>query len=324
MARTPLRSWIIGPNIQFSDQTDQVIQYQEILFALKTILVAAGWPVQLSSDTVTAGSGDRWLSAANVVLGLAGAGSWITFRSPLAWDSHQVDLLLHVDATGLNPRRALIQIAIDDTQPYTGGSTVSLPTTTGPETTILSGGTDLLPWTTATNGRYATWYTSRGDIMIGAKVTGRPFFSQFHYLTSNTNADGGGVGNRRWILAGRTAVGSDVFLSWSSFARKISNPTGALANGNTEIQSPLSALVSTDDGVNNRGKAKWSPFNLWATTAADGRNMGLLFNGDVADTIRSNIHLPFGVLDDTERDQPLRRICLTEIAVYWPKDTAVE
>lgn len=319
MVWTPNRTWTVGPNLKFTDQTDQVIQFQELLFALKSILVAAGWTVTLSSDTVTAGSGDRWIDAQDIVLGAAGAGSWIVFRSPSAWASNQIDLLLYVNDTGSNPQNAPMRIAIEDTDPYTGGSTVALPTTLGAETSVMGSASDMLPWSTVTDGRYATLYTSRGDVMVLVKVTGKPFFSQCHFIQSTTDADGGGVGPRRWMMSGRTVgATSDVFLTWTSFAKIVSSPDGASATNVAVIDSEISSIVSFN-AINSRGETYVAPLHGWVTTAAAERHLGRLFNGDVGDSMQSNFHLPFGALVDIEDTGTLRRVCVTELFVPWPR-----
>jgi len=81
---TLLRNWTSSQNNSCADQTTVSAQTKEILLDIKTKMVAAGWTVTQSSDSVTADATDRWNTVADIV-NAAGAHSWIVLKSPAGY-----------------------------------------------------------------------------------------------------------------------------------------------------------------------------------------------------------------------------------------------
>lgn len=81
---TLARTWTISQNNSCGDQTDIGEQTKEILFDLKTKMLAAGWTVTQSSDSATSGASDLWIDADDLI-NATGAHSWIVLRSPAGY-----------------------------------------------------------------------------------------------------------------------------------------------------------------------------------------------------------------------------------------------
>lgn len=113
----PIRTWVPLINQAFSVLDDQPTQLQEACFALKELLVAAGWTLKQSSNGIAVVADDvgNWASAADIRFGNAGSGSWAVFESQAGWltNSETVQLKFYVDENlALNDaQRAPIQMA---------------------------------------------------------------------------------------------------------------------------------------------------------------------------------------------------------------------
>lgn len=310
----PTRTWTVSPNNAFSDQTSHLVQFQEACFGLKLALLGAGWTVQSSSNTSIADTSDNWATSADVVLGTSGNGSWIVVRSPVGWipGSEQIDLLFYVNDTGSNPQTSPIQICPDGYN--TDGTTSALPTAIGTQSTVITGGDDIIPWSVLTSGRWNSWYTSQGDVLFGVKQTGQPFFKHFLILVGNTNSDGGGKGNQRWAFGAASSTSADVLAAFTSFGWKGSNTAGTLLNVVVEVRSEIENILSWTNGYDYKGETKISTYHIFHE-AGNGRHLGSLGGGDVFAGITT---LGFGTLDDIEDAQTLRRVCITTLWVFFP------
>lgn len=316
MAVVATRTWTVSANNAFSSAVDQQVQFREAVFNLKATFVNAGWTVVRSSNATVIDGSDNWTTDADVVLGTSGNGSWIVFRSPVGWipNSEQIELLLFVNDTGANPQTAPIQIC---PQGYRNGSTTALPTANGSQTTVLTLGDDVIPWSAipANNGRWTSWYTSRGDVMFGVKEETIDFFRFFTLITGNVDADGGGDGDQRWALFASTSTvnifgGSGAHLSSGRWRGTIpsgdSFPTTEPATVSTNINSWVL-------GLDIDGATLDTKMTLWIDSAVDGRYLGRW-----VDVFAAPVNLPFGTLDTSEGAQDPRRVGLGEVWVYMP------
>jgi hypothetical protein len=290
---TPIRTWTVSINNAFGTVSSQLIQFQEALWNLKSTLVAAGWTVTRSSNTVTASAADNWTSSTNVVLGLAGAGSWIVLQSPSSWPNAPgpVYVSLYVNnATGdTTPQTIGLRIS---TLEYTGGTTAALPTTLGVETAVLTNGDDIIPWTTYTTGNWASWRSSRGDVLFGVKPTGTNQFRFFTMLVSMEDGNGDGVGTQRWFFYSRnntTNVLAATDLQSSANVRSVD------AGGNTLVTtgvlvSPLwLGATAWTGGLDFQGETNDMPIDVYQDSSSGGRWMGQFVDAYAAPT-----NIPFG------------------------------
>ena len=121
----PIRTLVPVINQPFSVSTDQPIQFQESVFGLKQLLVAAGWILKISGNGIAVVADDvgNWATAADVRFGTEGNGSFGIFESPPGWltNNGTVQLKLYVDENlALNDaQQAPIRLAPNG---YTGGS----------------------------------------------------------------------------------------------------------------------------------------------------------------------------------------------------------
>lgn len=202
----------------------------------------------------------------------------------------------------------------------TGGANGSLPTATGNQTAIITTGDDMIPWTSLASGRYSTWYTSRGDIMFGLKREGKGLFAHFMMLISNEDDNGGGAGNQRWHFFAASSNTANVLL-WTTLSatgnRKGTDPAGLNTTMAISAQSTVwYATGSWTDGLDQQGETNDVPIDLWhnGNAAASPR-----YYGQLVDLYGAPITLPFGALDDSERSQTQRRVCVGDgLWLYAP------
>ncbi len=100
---------------------------REAMFLIKTILIGFAsnpWTVVSSSDSSTAGAGDKWLTSSNLVWNTAGvAHSWIVLQQ----DGIQTGFQLCIDLTPSGGSQANFFASMAG---FTGGSTTARPTAT--------------------------------------------------------------------------------------------------------------------------------------------------------------------------------------------------
>lgn len=307
----PIRTWTVSVNNNFGTVSDQQVQYREAVYNLKNTFVLAGWTVTRSSNTTTAGAGDNWASTSDIVLGLAGAGSWVVMSSPSGWLPGQtVYALLAVDNATPDTTPQVIDLRIS-TREYTGGTTAALPTTTGVQTTTL-GSTEeqLIPWTAYTAGLWCSWYNTRGDIMFGVKPQTGSFFRAFYILTS---FNVGGFGEHRWALFASTST-SDVldhgsfFVAWRTVNEAGDATSTVTPNG---ACNDLSGFVSFSSGLDHTGSPIQRAIDMYADTTLNKRYLGRLV--DVQDTMSG---LAFNTL--VESGSPLSLRCVGDILMWVP------
>lgn len=116
---TLTKSWTVIPNIAPGTSS-----YPGMLFSILTQLLALGWSVPLSSDSVSAGVGNKWLSSTNIVRGAntSAARSWIVAQSPAG---RQILLDYVSGSTG-----EFLNVQMSPGALFTGGTISAAPTAT--------------------------------------------------------------------------------------------------------------------------------------------------------------------------------------------------
>lgn len=201
-----------------------------------------------------------------------------------------------------------------------GGANGSLPAATGNQTSVITAGDDMIPWSSLAAGRYSTWYTSRGDIMFGVKREGKGLFAHFIMLTSNEDDNGGGAGNQRWQYYAASSNTANALL-WTTLSatgnHKGTDPAGS--NTIMAISAQCTAWLATGtwtDGLDQQGETNDVSIDLWHNGAAA---VGPRYYGQLIDFYGAPITLPFGALDDSERSQTQRRVCMGDgVWLYAP------
>lgn len=312
----PLRTWTIVMDTAFTDQLDQQVQYQEAVFNLKNTFINAGWTVSRSSDGATSGASDLWVDAGDIQFSNSGAAarSWITLAPPSGWLGAGETLELLIDCNNPNPDTTpqLVSIQAAD-QVYTGGTDQTPPTTAGLETTVITVGDNIIPWTSVETGRWTSWYSSRGDVMFGVKIQGTLQWRHFFMIHSNTNADGGGQGGNRWYMFARDSATAEILTSGNlnSTSSWRGWDAGAAALDNPEAHSTCWQVTTWTNGLNFNGETITSPIDVLQDVAVRGRAMGSL-----VDVYATPTTLTAGTLDDSETLQTQRRICFGDIMLF--------
>lgn len=308
---TPNRNWTSTINLTFTDDFDQVLQYQEALFTLKETLKSAGWTVTLSSTGSggSYGASDLWTSPADITPGsIFTPEAWITLESPAGFaGGSTIWILLGADDTSAtNPNQ--FEMRVSDA-PYTGGGTGALPSTAGTTDTISTSGDDILPWSTTTPGRMLAAYTDQGDVLFGVKDAGVPSFDFFLILMGMTDGDGGGTGDRRFVLWSTSFGLEGSTLESTTYSVYLDAGGGGAGAGG--LFSPLWQTGWTD-GLDYSGSSLDDTVRAFQTSG-NGR-----FVGELVDLYATPTNLPFGALDTTEEGQTLRRVNVGELFVFVP------
>ena len=309
----PSRTWTIAINQTFSSTVDQQIQFREACYALKVLMVAAGWTVTLSSDGATAGATDYWTSAAALEINTTGSGAWCVLTSPAGWASATASVLLYINNASADTTPQAMTIR-GTTGTYSGGNATTLPTASALETAI-SATPNILGHVSAVDARYGTWRSSRGDVMFAAKTAGTSGFTAFIAITSNAVGNGGGRGDNRWWITQITNT-SDCL---TRAALTSGSYTGSLASGGSAVGPVLMAAgvawsaTSWTSGLDYSGETVMSIVEATTNETATGRQLGQWI-----DTYAVPTALAFGTLDDAETAQAQRRVCVGDIAIYAP------
>lgn len=307
----PSRTWTININQTFSSTVDQQIQFREACYALKVLMVAAGWTVTLSSDGTTASAADNWTSAAALEINTTGSGAWCVLTSPGGWSSSTASILLYINnaSADTTPQGFVVR---GTNGSYTGGSVSALPTASTAETAISSS-PQALGHTSAVDARYATWRSSRGDIALMVKTAGAATVTNYIALTSNADGNGGGLGSNRWWVtqvSGTSDAMSSSFMG--SFSTSLSS--GGAASVTTVITGGLPWSMSAwTSGLDYSGETIMGVMEIGQNSATTGRQLGQWIDMYSVPTA-----LAFGVLDDSESAQTQRRVVVGDVAVYAP------
>lgn len=308
----PARTWTININQTFSSTSDQVVQYQEAAYALKVLMVAAGWAVARSSDGTTAGASDYWTSAAALEVNTTGSGAWVVLTSPVGWASSTASVILYMNnaSADTTPQGFAIR---GTTGTYSSGSVSALPTASATETAV-STSPNILGYTSVITARYGTWRSSRGDVMFAIKTQGVAGFTSFIAIVSNATGNGGGRGDNRWWIT-QTASTSDALASsfmTSSYTSSLQSGGGA-----TVPTSPYTALAwnmsSWTSGADYSGETIMGIVEVGANGVANGRQLGQWI-----DFYAVPPNFGFGELDDSETAQTQRRFAAGDVALYAP------
>lgn len=321
----PARTWTISINNAFTNQTDRVLQYQEAIFNWKTNMVSAGWTVALSSNGDVgantpgggaSGAADNWTTAA--VLGVddtAGGGSWIVLQPPASF--LQVGEALFVigivnDASATQPQTFQVRMS---PLAYTGGSTTTLPTTVGPETTLIAAGDNIITWGAAIPGMFATWRSTRGDTMFMVKEQGTNEIESIILLYSMDDASGGGQGSYRVVLWQQSSGGNFQAPGILGANARSLNSAATLANTSTDGAYVLQN-VSADD-LDHNNEIIITPLFAVVDVSSRVRNLGQMVDLYVAPN-SGVVATIFGRLIDDETAQTQRRVALGQLYVYAP------
>jgi hypothetical protein len=314
----PDLNWTITANNHFSSSIDLDTQFREAFFAIKELYKSAGWTVVESSkgDGATFGSGsDVIATAADVGIGAAGAGAWISLRSPAAgWmGSDQVEVLFYVD--DLSPAQiANTQFTPVGAGGYTGGTAVALPTA-ALETVVNTLGNEIVPWNAPIAGNYIAGFTDRGDIQFFVKPTGIDFL-RFHYtVRANDASNGGGKGGYRFFhhaVHGAGTVMSISFLGSASYKRYLA-PTGVVGTNQLEADCTCWNINSWPDGRDFEGEGIDVDIDLYSDSASFHR-----YFGKWVDLRGAPSNLPWAELDDTETGQTYRKYGVGSVWIYVP------
>lgn len=320
----PIRSWTIAINQEPTDQTSQLTQYRDLIFAWKTNMVMAGWTVVRSSDGDAGASApgggnvsdsDNWTSAS--VLGVdstGGGGAWIILQAPSAFLSAGGTLFMRAfvnEPNTTNPRIFSYNLS---TATYTGGTTTSLPTTAGTETSVDTTNQNVLAISSgsAEPVRYSTWRSTRGDTYFMVKREGIKAMEFAFICYSNEDTNGAGQGEHRFFAL--QAAGS-LFNSFLVTAARTFNAAGTTAvNGGIDFGNLLSNVTSDDLDYQNNILS--TPVHAVVDSSAV-RYLGLMIDtyaGPPAGTIANS----WGRLFDDETTQAQRRVSLGFLFFFAP------
>lgn len=309
----PSRTWTIAINQSFSTAVDQVVQFQEACYALKVLMVAAGWTVTLSSDGTTAGAADYWTSAAALEVNTSGSGAWCVLTSPGGWSSSTASVILYINnASADTTPQGFVVRGTHGT--YSGGSVSALPTASSAETAVSSAA-QALGYVSAVDARYGTWRSSRGDVMMAVKTAGTNAFGNFIAITSNADGNGGGLGSNRWWIT-QTSSTTDAmttgFLASTAYNLSLTSGGSVAAGALTSGGLPW-AMTTWSGGLDYSGETIFGVLELGLNTSTTGRQLGQWI-----DVFSVPTSLTFGVLDDSESAQTQRRFVAGDVALYAP------
>lgn len=307
----PQRTWTVSINNSFSSTSDQVVQFQEAVLGLKQLMTAAGWTVVLSSNTVTASAADNWSTTSDIVLGLLGNGSWIVLQSPAAFGS-TIQFLLYVDNASGDTTPQDINVRFTSGT-YSGGTTTTLPTASVTATAVFTSGRSIIPWTAVLNGRWASWRSTRGDVMFGVKQQADSQFRFFFLFMSMEDASGGGTGNYRqfmWINSATT----DALISFTATRGRSFVEDGSAAYVDAMPSSALFEIAAVTNGFDMQGRGMSDDIEIWQAGTRP-RSMGTLVDVQAAYPQTDPAH---GTVIDGEHTQTLRRVRTGCLYLYMP------
>ncbi len=311
----PVRTPTISPNNAFSNQSDQQVQYREVVFNFAQALInsGGGGTVTRSSTGTTAGDGNLWTAATDIGIDTSGNGAWIAISLGGNYGGSTLHALLYTNNASADTTPQRVDL-VYSTEAYSGGSSSTLPTTAGVQTTVED--MNLIPWTTVTTGRWSSWYTAAGDMMFGVKEEGGNMWRSFTMLFAFTDSDGGGQGSYRFANYhnhSTTETLSHINLASSA------NWRGFVAGGTAiatiiSNSSIFSSTIAWTGGVTFDGSIVDDVINIFGIAANDGRLVG-----QPPDVYAIQDNFPFGGLDDAEDGQTFRRVSSSGgIMIYFP------
>lgn len=157
---TLTRTWTVTLNQTPASEATVLAQMQNILYQMKTNMVAAGGVVQSSSDgSANAGAADHWLSAANVIRGSGGANrSWVVIQHTASGAGSIYVLIAYSTASD-----HLINLTVSSSA-FSGGGLTSDPTTTGGNAIAVAN--QQVVASTLASVRFHTLRNTTGDFMF--------------------------------------------------------------------------------------------------------------------------------------------------------------
>lgn len=311
---TTVKTWGSSIANPFSSAVDQAIQYREAVFGLHTALLAAGWTVERSCDSVSVSASNTWLSAANCVFGTetSQAHAWNCYLSPLGKGrpgAGRYRLMLNcnnsnADATPNNLELYMCYGA------YTGGSTTTRASAGSTETAVITWA--MLNFTGAITGRFCYWYTSDGDVYFGIKHDGTSFFRSFFMIHDDLTNSRGNFVMSMWALG--NATNADVFTTTLYQAitnRRNFNADGTGAAASQERVTPRSSIwdiaLWTNGLETSTNSIPRREADLFNNVTSPCRDLGL-----TVDAWSVPLTTPFNTIEDGDAD-PIRLRCISMI-----------
>jgi hypothetical protein len=196
----PVKTWYVDTNVIPSgasaiDAATSLAQYQRIVLNRKLFVTGAAfyedgvrvpdgsgaagaWPVISSSDGVTAGAGDRWLTPANIIQA-AGARSWIVLRSPAGWlpGGAYVEMLIDVVTSAGTSEGVTISVA-PSSNPFAISVLPATPPAL-PANGVALGTHQISEYTAPADHKGHFWRNSEGDVILTSSRNGSGNFGSY-------------------------------------------------------------------------------------------------------------------------------------------------
>lgn len=168
-----VKSWSSLINNSFSSSVDQVVQYQEAFYNLKSQLLLSNWTLLLSCDGTTADASDNLSGPTDVTIGSEGSEniSYFVVQSPSGWVSGgNVQVLVYTDNANADttPQDVIVR-ATTGTYALDASPLQNRPTASGGGEVSWTA-LDLIPHAAAAPGRWHAWRTSSGDLIFGVST----------------------------------------------------------------------------------------------------------------------------------------------------------
>jgi len=211
---TTQKTWRFSLSQPLSSSNNQVDQYKEAFFALKSWFVSASWTVTMSaglaggaSGSFTASVGDNILSKNDVVYGTLGTNtsSYFVVEPPADWlpsgssvEPFQLCFVPNATAGNSNPRTMSVislsgRFKLNGTNPN-----VKTPVAVTGSLITCSNAQNFLANTTPTAQKWHGWRTTDGDVMFG--LSDGLEMDYFFWVTSFNNDRGNGEGKYKLAI----------------------------------------------------------------------------------------------------------------------------
>ena len=313
----PVRNWTITANNDLGG--DYPTQWKRACFQIIDTMRNAGWTVVQSSNGSVANTSDNITTESDWVQNTTGSGgSWAVLESPSGWlpNSGTLRVLLYANVSSGDTTPNPLHYYFSSDPYNTDGTTTSLPTPTGFQTSVTSD--EVCSWTNYVPATYVAGYTDRGDIFFLGKQNGQNFISNMWVLGSNVDGDGGGRGDLRFYFL---AMGSNGSIITKPNLEQTSNWRSLRRDGLAqESQNKAAAILWELAGSWSNGLDDFGDLNMQAIhigenhPGSDGR-----YKGQWIDFFAVPEQATFGTLDDSESGQTYRRVVVgSGLAMYLP------
>jgi hypothetical protein len=220
---TTSKTWTSTLNFALNT-TNQSTQYKEFMLELSDQLIAAGWTVVRSCDSLTTSGTNLWTSTTAIVYGVTAssqARSWNIFRAPATWGSptgggyfYYVLDCQHTNASS-NPQSyfAYFSTALP-TEAVSNPTTTALTFNTS-QTHAFTSSSEIFSWTAAVASYASFWRTSSGDVLWFTKRGTDGSYTRCGGVIDPTNARGNWRGTA--FISG--TLSPSITIPWSTSAR---------------------------------------------------------------------------------------------------------